>query len=156
MCGAAGFPSAYLIGSACTHGLCQGAAHQHAAIKFYTYMRPVPPFLRIIPQLKVLQHSERCHYTSRYGPQHGQLPEGNMTCACVCARVRCSFNGRLGILERHGGNQNLPDMYAIMQGMALWLQSQDSNHFEVSTPICPLYASWSAAGIMKCCVTYRV
>ena len=79
-----------------------------------------------------------------------------MTCACVCARVRCSFNGRLGILERHGGNQNLPDMYAIMQGMALWLQSQEPHHFKVSTSFDALYASWSAAGILECCVPCRV
>ena len=66
---------------------------------------------------------------------------------CVCACVRCSFNGRLGILERHGGSQGLPDMYAIIQGMALWLQSQEPHHFKVSTsflrPVCILECCWS-------------
>ena len=50
----------------------------------------------------------------------------------VLACRRCSFNGRLGILERHGSNAGLPDACAVVQGLAVWLQSQDLHHLEVS------------------------
>lgn len=48
------------------------------------------------------------------------------------ACCRCSFNGRLGILERHSSSDGLPDVCAVVRGLAVWLQSQDKHHVEVN------------------------
>lgn len=53
-------------------------------------------------------------------------------CTYTCLHCRCSFNSRLGILERDNGNTGLPDICAIVQGLAVWLQSQNKQHVEVT------------------------
>lgn len=35
-------------------------------------------------------------------------------------------------MERHSNSDGLPDVYAVVQGLAVWLQSQDKHHAEVT------------------------
>ena len=49
---------------------------------------------------------------------------------------RCTFRDRLGILERQGSSAVMPDVFAVMQGLAVWLQNQSSHCFQVRHLAC--------------------
>ena len=45
---------------------------------------------------------------------------------------RCVNSFRLGLLERESNSSTVPDLYAVAQGIGVWLNHQHRSQFEVS------------------------
>ncbi|KAL0019773.1 hypothetical protein WJX79_007774 [Trebouxia sp. C0005] len=67
-------------------------------------------------------------------PEPSQASEsqpGVLMLLCVLSLMsRCSFNGRLGILERLRSSQGSSDLYAVMQGLVVWLDAQAMHQYQ--------------------------
>ncbi|KAL0035553.1 hypothetical protein WJX77_011820 [Trebouxia sp. C0004] len=63
--------------------------------------------------------------------QGSESQPGVLMLLCVLSLMsRCSFHGRLGILQRHRSSQGSSDLYAVMQGLVVWLEAQDLHQYQ--------------------------